>query len=239
MVTMTDRTTVEQSGDIWEKLGAAEGLWAATLLALNAWLLAGTQAVPGLDDDAFADALRAERMAWEWMTFLRIVAGLMIVWWMGSLAGRLRLAEGEPGRLATIAFGVGTVWGALWLLSALFNSAAILFAAEYANPAAARIAGTLASESVYILTPSITVALTFAVALVGARFGGFPAWYTWTTWGASGLLLVLALIDWYGTGSLSEPILAVGLAWMALTSAVLIPTYRAADPVLGARRVRR
>ena len=228
--------TVEQSRTIWEKLGAAEGLWAAALLSIQFFILTTTTADPASSDAAFAGALLGERFAWEAMTFLRIVAGLMIVWWMGSLAGRLRLAEGEPGRLATIAFGVGALWGAAWLLSALFNSAAILFAADYANPAAARMAGALAMESVYILTPAIAFVMTLAVSLVGARFGGFPRWYVMTTWGATAILLVLAVVDWYGTGSLSEVIMGVGIAWMALTSAVLIPTYRTPDLVAGEKR---
>lgn len=233
---MVTHTTVQQSRTIWEKLGAAEGLWAAALLAIQFYVLTTTTADPSAADATFAAALLGERMAWEWMTFLRIVAGLMIVWWMGSLAGRLRLAEGEPGRLATIAFGVGTVWGAAWLLSALFNSAAVLFAADYANPAAARMAGTLSMEVVYVLTPSIAFVLTLAVAFVAGRFGGFPRWYTLATWGTAALLLVLAVVDWYGTGSLSEAIMAVGIAWMAVTSAVLIPDYHAPDLVAGTQR---
>lgn len=228
--------TVEQRRTIWEKLGAAEGLWAAGLLAIQFYILTTTTASPSGSDAAFAQTLLGERASWEWMTFLRIVSGLMIVWWMGSLAGRLRLAEGEPGRLATIAFGVGTVWGAAWLLSALFNSAAILFAADYANPAAARMAGALSMEVVYVLTPGIVFTLTLAVAFVGGRFGGFPRWYTFATWGTSALLFVLAVVDWYGTGSLSEPIMGIGLAWMALTSAVLIPDYHTPDLVAGTKR---
>lgn len=228
---------VEHNTTVWEKLGAAEGLWASILLAIQAYLVMGTTADPSSSDAAYAGAITADRMAFEWVTFLRIVAGLMIVWWMGSLAGRLRLAEGEPGRLATIAFGIGALWGLVWLVSAFLNSASILFAAEYANPAASRIAGTLALEVVYILTPSIVVVLTFAVALVALRHGGFPTWYTWATWGACALLFALALVDWYGTGSLSEAIMAVGIAWMAVTSAVLLPTYRVDDAIHGSRRV--
>lgn len=227
---------VEQSRTIWEKLGAAEGLWAAAFLGAQFYLMLGTAADPASADAVFTTALLAERMSWEWITFLRIVSGLSIIWWMGSLAGRLRLAEGEPGRLATIAFGVGVVWGALWLVSALFNSAAILLAADYANPAGARFAGTLAVETMYVLTPATMVALTLAVGFVALRFGGFPRWYGWTTIATCASFLVLAIVDWAGTGSLSLAIMGVSLAWMALTSALLIPTYRADDLVSGTKR---
>ncbi len=224
---------VDHNRTLWEKLGAVEGLWAAILLAINLALMLGAAAHPSASDGAFLDALRSERMWWEWMTFLRIVAGLMIVWWMGSLAGRLRLAEGEPGRLASITFGVGTLWGGVWLLSALFNSAAILFAYSYGNPAGARIAGMLAIETAYVLTPSLMIIMTFAVSLVALRFGGFPRWYAFATLGTSGLLTVLALADWADLRNLGLAIMVFSLAWMALTSVLLIPTYRVSDLVAG------
>lgn len=225
-----------QNETIWEKLGAAEGLWAAALLGISSFLANGASVDLAGGDAAFVTALTSSRMTWEWVTFLRLVGGLMIVWWMGSLAGRLRLAEGEPGRLSSIAAGVGVLWGVVWLLSAFLNSASILLATDYANPAGARLAGTLALESAYVLTPSITFAIMLATALVTMRFGGFPRWYAMATTGAAALMLVLAIVDWYGTGNLSVAIVWVGLLWMALTSALLIPTYRAADAVQGTRR---
>jgi hypothetical protein len=227
--------TVEQNRTLWEKLGAVEGLWAAILLALNLALMLGAAAHPAASDEAFLDALRGERMRWEWMTFLRIVAGLMIVWWMGSLSGRLRLAEGEPGRLASISFGIGTLWGGIWLLSGLFNSATILLAYDYHNPVGARIAGMLSIEAAYVLTPSIAIALTLAVGLVALRFGGFPRWYALGTLGFSTLLTLLALADWADLRNLGFTITALALAWMAVTSALLIPTYRVPDLVAGTR----
>lgn len=229
-------TNVMLSRTIWEKLGAAEGLWAAILLATQAVLLQRVQANPAdplFVQSTWIEVLEAERSTWEWMTLLRIVSGLMIVWWMGSLAGRLRLAEGEPGRLASIAFGVGTAWGLVWLLSALFNSAAILLAFDYDHYEGSRMAAALATESAYVLTPAIAFTLTFAVSLVGLRYGGFPQWYVWLTTGVSGLLFVLALADWWGEGTLSLAILFTALAWMAITSVLLMQTYRADDPVHG------
>jgi hypothetical protein len=208
-----------------ERFGDAEGLWAALLLGINLLLMLGTKADPSSGDTNFANTVLAERMRWEWMTFIRLVAGLMIIWWMGSLSGRLRLAEKSSGRLSSIALGVGTVWGALWLVSAVFNSAAIAFAANYANPAAARFAGTLAIDTMYIVTPAVTVTLTFATMLVILRFGGFPRWHGHLTFGVCALLFVLGVTDWYGPGQLGLPIMVIGLAWMALTSALLIWTF--------------
>ena len=119
---------MEQGTTIWEKLGASAGAWAVVWLGLHWLILRSAHADPRSPEAEFVRAVLNERMSWEWATLLRIVGGLMIVWFMGSLAGRLRLAEGEPARLASIAQGTGVVWGAVWLLSAFFNSASILLA---------------------------------------------------------------------------------------------------------------
>ena len=159
----------------------------------------------------------------------------MIIWFMGSLAGRLRMAEGEPGRLASISFGVGVVWGAVWLLSAMFNSAAILLATEYANPAGARILGIVAREMVLILTPSIAFVLSLAVAFVALRYGGFPRAYALITGAFTVVVLGLAITDWYGPGNLGVVIMTASLAWLALTSALVVPPFRPPDLVRGSQ----
>jgi hypothetical protein len=218
-----------------EKLGASAGAWAVLYLCLHYWLLRGTAADPHLPADEYVRALLAERMAWEWATALRVLAGIMIIWFMGSVAGRLRLAEGEPGRLASIGFGIGVVWGAVWLLSAMFNSAGIVLAASYGNADGARLAGALAHEIVPILTPSLVFTLSLATAFVAFRFGGFPKSYTYATGILSPLLLVLALADWYGPGNLGAVILALAFAWTAATSLLLVRDYRPADLLRGSR----
>ena len=85
--------------------------------------------------------------------------------WVITLVQRYQ-AEGEPGRLASISLGVGVVWGAVWLLSAMFNSAAILLATTYQDGTGARLMGVLGKASVLILTPSILFVLTLAVSFV-------------------------------------------------------------------------
>src|SRR5258706_225261 len=110
----------------WERMGASAGVAAVLLLGVGYAITRTTAANLAASDADYVRALLAERMKWEWVTFVRLVAGTLVVWFMGSLAGRLRTAEGEPGRLATAAFGLGVVWAGVWLLSALFNSSSLL-----------------------------------------------------------------------------------------------------------------
>ena len=217
----------EPGSTLPEKLGASAGAWAALWIALHYLILPrGGVATPLGADVDFVRTLAAERASWEWATALRVMGGLMIIWFMGSLAGRLRQAEGEPGRLASISFGVGVVWGAVWLLSAMFNSAAILLATTYQDGTGARLMGVLGKDSVLILTPSILFVLTLAVSFVSMRYGGFPRWYALLTTAFTWIVLALALWDWYGPGTLGNAIMTLGLAWLALTSLLVIPVYR-------------
>ena len=219
--------TREAGSTIPEKLGASAGAWAALWIALHYLIIPrGGMVTPLGADVDFVRSLVAERTSWEWATALRVMGGLMIIWFMGSLAGRLRMAEGEPGRLASISFGVGVVWGAVWLLSAMFNSAAILLATIYQDGTSARLMGFLGKESVLILTPSILFVLTLAVSFVSTRYGGFPRPYALFTSAFTWIILALALWDWYGPGNLGSVIMTLGLLWLALTSLLVIPTYR-------------
>jgi hypothetical protein len=225
----------EPGTTIAEKLGASAGMWAVLWLCLHYLILQAASADPSGPEGDYVRALVDERMTWEWATALRVMGGIMIIWFMGSLASRLRLAEGEPGRLSSIAFGVGVVWGAIWLLSAMFNSAAIVLAAQYQDPAGARLTGILAREILLILTPSLVFTLALATSFVAARFGGFPKAYTSATLATTLILFVLMLIDWYGPGNLGTIIMALSFAWLAGTSALVIQTYRPPDMVRGSR----
>jgi hypothetical protein len=227
--------TREPGSTLAEKLGAASGAWAVLWLSLNYLILNGAAADLSASDGEFVSALLAERMRWESATALRVMGGIMIIWFMGSLAGRLRLAEGEPARLGSIAFGIGVIWGALWLLSAMFNSMAIILAANYQHPAASRVVGIFAREMILILTPPVAFALALATSFVAMRFGGFPRLYTRASPVFAALLLVLAIVDWYGPGNLDTTIMALAFGWTAITSALLIPVYRPLDMVRGTR----
>ncbi len=220
---------------ISEKLGASAGAWAVLWLCIHFLILRNAAANPISPDGDYARALLDERMAWEWATALRVMGGIMIIWFMGSLASRLRMAEGEPGRLASIAFGIGVVWGSIWLLSAMLNSSAIVLAAQYQNPAGSRLAGALAHDMVLTLTPSLVFTLSLATAFVGLRFGGFPRAYTYATAAFSVVILALAIADWYGPGNLGGLILVLSFAWTATTSLLLVPAWVPADFVHGTR----
>jgi hypothetical protein len=211
-----------RADSVWEKAGASAGALAALSLGIG-YALTRTSAAPlARGDVEYVQALLAERMKWEWVTFVRLLGGILVVWFTSSLADRLRTVEKPPGRVAEAAFGLGILWAGVWLFSAFFNSASIMLAADYNDPGGARIAGVLAREIPYVLTGSVVFTWLLATALVILRSKGFPKTYAFGTAALAVAVLVFALIDWYGTGSLSAVVVALALLWTATTSAVLV-----------------
>ena len=206
----------------WEATSAIAGISAAVSLAVGYLIARSTAAPLGGPDGDYARLLLGERMKWEWITLMRLVGGTLVLWFAALLGDRLRIAEGEPARLAETAFGLGVVWAGIWLLSAFFNSASIMLAADYANPAGARIAGVLAAEIPEVLTAAVVFTLLLATCMVTIRSTMFPKSYAYATGGLAALMLVLALIDWYGPASIGWLIVTIALAWMAATSVVLL-----------------
>jgi hypothetical protein len=212
-----------EPGATWERLGAWAGVCAVVSLSIGYAIALTIKADPHVADADFARALLAERMKWEWVTFVRLLGGTLMLWFMGTLAGRLRLAEGEPGRLASAAFGLGVVWAGVWLLSGLFNSVAIRLAADYRNPSGARVAGVLAQDAPLTLTGCIVFALSLATSLISVRSRRFPKSYTYATTALAPALMVLAAVDWFTNGQyLGRALVGLALLWTAATSILLI-----------------
>jgi hypothetical protein len=211
----------------WERISAIAGVGAAIALAIGYLIVRTTTAPLGGSDAEYARVLLSERPKWEWVTLLRLIGGTLVLWFAALLGDRLRHMEGEPARLAEAAFGLGVVWAGVWLLSAFFNSASIMLAADYADPAGARIAGVLAAEIPSVLTAGVVCTLLLATCMVTVRSTGFPKSYAYATGALAGLMLVLALVDWYGPGTLGWLIVTLALAWTAATSVLLLrPTVR-------------
>src|SRR5687768_18176134 len=110
----------------FERVGGASGVIGAAAIAVQL-LLVGATAPDGQE-------LVRDRARWEWVTLLRIVGGLGIIWFTAGLAARLRRFGARPADAAAIVLGAGILWGCVWLISALFNSVAISLATRYANP---------------------------------------------------------------------------------------------------------
>jgi hypothetical protein len=145
------------------------------------------------------------------------LAGVALLWFLGSFRVVLRRAEGEPARLATIAFAGGVVLSALLFVKNSIEGG-IALALEFEQ-------GFTLDPDVYRALNAIFLGLLIheglaAAVLIGAasllvlRTRVFPRWLGWT-----GLAVALvALVSWLIPGL---PLVLV-LAWILAASVVML-----------------
>ena len=173
---------------------------------------------PGATDDAilsyYADSGNQRRFAIAFL--LTTVAAPFFLWFLGSLAARLRHAEGEPGWLSRIAL----VSGAAFVAVALVGTALPQFVPDAVendpdqfslDPDVAR----LLTNAAYTLNPELAVPLSaplvLAASLVCLRTGLLPRWVGWVGVGVTLVSFV---------GFLVGPTFL--LAWILLVSVYLL-----------------
>ena len=61
-----------------------------------------------------------------------------------------------------------------------------------------------------------------AAAFATLRYGGYTKAYAQATAALSAIMIVLAVVEWYGAGNLGTIIMTVALGWLAITSMLTI-----------------
>jgi hypothetical protein len=201
-----------------ERFGGATGIVAVAAIATQ-FALVGTA---GTD----AQSLLRARARWELATFMRVVGGLGIMWFTTGFATRLRRFGFGPAGPSTFVLGAGVLWGAMWLLSAVFNSVAIAEAVRGDGEWSVRWLSILGSQTVLVLTPTLMITFLTAsgVAVLASptfprRFGHAALFFALVRTG-------LALVDWYGGADFAMRIMDMTLIWVVIASVHLIGATR-------------
>jgi hypothetical protein len=146
------------------------------------------------------------------------LAGVALLWFLGSFRVVLRRAEGEPARLATIAFGGGVALAALMFVKNSIDGG-LAIALEFEAD------GFTLDPDAYRTLRAVFLGLLIhegiaAAVLIGAasflvlRTRVFPGWVAW-----SGLVVALfALLSWFVAGF---PLLLV-LVWILAVSVLML-----------------
>jgi hypothetical protein len=205
----------------FERVGGASGVIAVVAIAIQ-FLLVGTTAPD-------AGALVDHRGRWEWVTLLRVVGGIGITWFTAGLAGRLRRWTHQPTGPARVVLGAGLLWGAVWLISAAFNSAALSLPIAYGDPAAVHLLGVFGAQSVLVLTPALSIAFLVATGAAVLAAPTFPRRFAHAAFWAAGFRFVLALVDWHGDADVVMRIMDFTLMWVVVTSVHLLGATRPAE----------
>lgn len=186
----------------WERAAAGAGIGAAVLLAIQTVV---APLYPWYDDplprvgvyySVNSSAIRVQ-------VLLTGVAGVLFLWWLGSLRVHLRRAEGDPGRLSVVAFGSAIAasgiagLGALATLVATRGAGGAVLTPAHAVVGPGEVGDVAILSAVahelrlgsYTLSWFALAPMLAAVAVISARDGAFPRWHM----NASYVLTVLAL----------------------------------------------
>ena len=206
----------------WERHAPLTGIAAVILWVVGVFVIQGPGHLNNVSDHAPADILSryaGHHMAIQWGAWLVMLGSVAFLWFVGSVRAGLFRAEGDVGRVASIAAFGGVATG----LSVLLSHAASFAAAGTSSnltPDAAK--ALVLVDDVFFYGAEFSVAALFlATALAVFRWGALPVWLGWVS-AVFGVLVLIPPIGW--------AILAVGLPLWTLATAWLLFAEAGADP---------
>lgn len=210
----------------WERWGAATGY---LVLALGIAAAAFERGAPD------ATATPAETLAFfttysselRAQSLLFVLSAGAYLWFFGSLRSFLLRAEGETGRLASVAFGAGGIWAAIQMVFQGAQVTLAMGARDEVTPALAALVSDLAYALSVIAYVPMAVLLA-AVAVVALRTRALPVWLGWLSAGMSAANLVMSLGLVVGSGPLvpggplSYLLYALMPVWLLAVTTVMV-----------------
>lgn len=233
----------ERDGDrTWQQLGAASGLF-AVLLFVAAFLIflntdpsgGNTPRLPNIANAQAAPAFVADHLnGIKAQVMLNGIGLALFVWFLGTLWGVLRTAEGGPARGSAIASGGALIGVALTLMGLVLTGASTL---TTSLPQAETVSTLYAAAALSFAFGGGAFAVFFlGVAEVSLRAGGLPRWLGWLAVLAA-VASVFGFVTPYAQSGIFNP--ATGglgfyahyiafVLWLFLASAVLTLNQRRA-----------
>jgi hypothetical protein len=217
------------TNDTWIRYGAATGVGAVVLYVIGALIMPRPPAFDAPTSEVvayFADDQTRIQLALAFYA----AAALLFLWFVGTLTGVTRVAEGGAGRLSRIAFGAAVASVTLFVVAMTTVAAATARADE----------GILSDEVIHALSDAsalsfaagafVFAGLFAALGLAIVRSGALPGWLG----GLAGVTAV-TIVLWIGglfttTGAFNPATglfgywvgLVAFLAWTAIASVVLV-----------------
>jgi hypothetical protein len=148
--------------------------------------------------------------------FFVFLAGILsFVVFLAALRERLHGAEGEPGRLSTLAFGAGVASAAVWVVSMIIVRADTIAAGQSSRFRVDPNAYRLLADSAYVGWVAATILgslVVWATSAVALRTSLLPRWFAWlgVAVGVGQLfaLFFIPFVAWW--------------IWVAVTSVLLV-----------------
>jgi hypothetical protein len=214
------------SASKWERWAAATGYLVFALgMAAAAFERGAPPANAPVEQSlAFFRAYRSELLA---QSLLFVLSAGVYIWFFGSLRSFLLRAEGETGRLASVAFGAGVIWAGLQMVLQSAQVALAMGASGDLAPALAGLIGDLTYALSVIAYVPLAVMLA-AVAVVSLRTGALPAFLGWLSalTAAANVAMTLGIVVDSGPlvpgGALTYVLYALMAIWLLALTTVMV-----------------
>lgn len=206
----------------WDKIAAAGGIVGVALFVIAGFMYGSP---PGVEEDAqsVADFFAEDGGQVLGSVFLQGLGVLAILWFVAALTDAMR--EAGEARLAAAAFGSFLLAFSIGATAALTRSA---LAYSIADEGSDLVLPLYQLSVVFDVFASILGAgLFLAVGGAALRSGLFPRWWGWLS-GLAGLWQIVAATAWARdgfwspTGGVSWIAFIVLLAWLLVTSVLLL-----------------
>ena len=156
-----------------EQLAASTGAAAVISLIVGSFIL---PTMPKINDPAMTvqNYFLSHRTSVRVSIYLLGVAVALFAWFLGTIRVHLRKAEGNHGRLSSVAFGAGLITLSIFGVG-LVVEAALVFSAQSASPTTTQALYDVLAVSAAIEAFAL-IPFAGAVAAVGLRHQALPAW---------------------------------------------------------------
>lgn len=158
----------------WERLGAAAGMVFVALMVVAQFIVPTPPRLSELDKIATYAADNRQGLLTS--AYLNGLSAIFALWFIGSIRSTLRRAEGERGRLSSVAFGGGVAAVVVALFGALMMTEVAFRANQAVDLTSLRLLTDL-SLLAYTAIWFPVAALVLATAVVSIRTGVLPVWH--------------------------------------------------------------
>jgi hypothetical protein len=215
----------------WTPLAPLTGALAVLLWIIAVLIIEAGTDTPDEDagPQAIADYFNEESGAIVTGGFFFMLGSAVFLWFVATLASRLRAGEGGEGRLASVVLASGIAIALMGMATFAPQIGGAFVAEEYAGGVDAGSAQAFWAAGDGFFAAGIASVFVFylANAIAGLRTRFIPVWLAW----ASLALAILALIPWVGWATL---IWALPI-WILIASLWLFLRSRAGIAPPGAR----
>jgi hypothetical protein len=202
----------------WERWATLSGVLAVVFWILGV-ILISSKAKGDKGPEALAsyhqhsDGILAGSLLWS-------IGVLLFIWFLSSLRSHYLAAEGEPGRLAALAFGGGIAASVIAMLIPVADEVGALNKDDIDASGAAVLHHF--SDAFFVATEYMLPVFFFSSAILALRHGALPKWLGWFSI-LIGIVLLIGPIGWAALIFATPIWVLIVSVWLYLRSRAVAP----------------